>query len=60
MSDDGRKEFMARWLKWGFNLKKRAEELGIDWRKLSMEKLEATIIFEEEWHKSTKEISHAR
>lgn len=45
---EARKEFMARWIPYGGHLFNRAEALGVDWRGLSLEKLEAAIIFVEE------------
>lgn len=49
LKDERRKEFLARWIPYGMNLFARAEAYGLDWNKIPMEQLSATIILTEEW-----------
>lgn len=44
-----RKKFLARWIPIGMKMLSRAEEYGIDWERMPLEKLEAEIIFAEEF-----------
>lgn len=48
-SAEKHKRFLARWIPYGKNLLARAEAHGIDWENIPLEKLEAKIIFHEEW-----------
>jgi hypothetical protein len=44
-----RKIFLARWIPYGLKKLSRAEEYGIPWDKLPIEKLEGQIVFAEEF-----------
>ena len=44
-----RKKFLARWIPYGMKKLTRAEQYGIDWENMPIEKLEAEIIFAEEF-----------
>lgn len=41
--------FKAKLIPWGMNLMNRAEAHGIDWQNISMSKLEAAVLFAEEF-----------
>lgn len=44
-----RKAFLARWIPMGMKLLARAEAYGVDWENQPLEKLEAAVIFAEEF-----------
>lgn len=46
--DEARKAFLARWIPYGINLMNRADALGIGWNNISLDKLDAAVIFAEE------------
>jgi hypothetical protein len=46
---EAQKEFKSKWIAYGMRLFTRAEAHGVDWRKLSPSKLEAEILFAEEF-----------
>lgn len=48
-SAEKRKQFLKRWIPYGMDLLIRAEAYGIDWEHISLEKLEAAILFAEEF-----------
>lgn len=47
--EEKRQAFLKRWIPYGINLLARAEAHGVDWEKISLEKLEAEVLFAEEW-----------
>ena len=46
--DAARKAFLARWIPYGIGLMNRADAMGIDWNNISLDKLDAAVIFAEE------------
>lgn len=53
---DRRKEFMRRWIAYGGQQFNKAESFGIEWDKMSFEKMNGAIVFAEEFSKNKETI----